>query len=96
MSEGSRAEQLMKRASEEDSAERLLPVKRLKKEEGPGEDDKKCPKKKVVLLMAYSGKGYYGMQVHTAAGIALSSDASSSSISLNFNVWCVSEKSSSL
>lgn len=28
-------------------------------------DNRKCPKKKVALLMAYSGKGYYGMQVQT-------------------------------
>lgn len=28
-------------------------------------ENKKCPKKKVALLMAYSGKGYYGMQVQT-------------------------------
>lgn len=27
------------------------------------QDEKKYPKKKVALLMAYSGKGYYGMQV---------------------------------
>lgn len=30
-------------------------------------DNKKCPKKKVALLMAYSGKGYYGMQVRTGS-----------------------------
>lgn len=72
MSEGSR-EQLMKRAeeSDEDSAERLQAVKRRKTEDKHAEDDKKYPKKKVVLLMAYSGKGYYGMQVHTAAGFSL-------------------------
>lgn len=27
------------------------------------EQNKKHPKRKVVLLMAYSGKGYHGMQV---------------------------------
>lgn len=30
------------------------------------EDEKKYPKRKVVLLIAYSGKGYYGMQVSKA------------------------------
>lgn len=92
MSEGSTDKPQMKRAAEEDQ-----PAKRLKtEEEGPGEDDKKCPKKKVVLLMAYSGKGYYGMQVRTAAGAALRSAALSSSTSLDINMWCVSEKSSSV
>lgn len=38
-------------------------VKRLKPD--PEEQAKKYPKKKVVLLMAYSGKGYHGMQVIT-------------------------------
>lgn len=35
-------------------------------------DNRKCPKKKVALLMAYSGKGYYGMQVQTGAGSSAS------------------------
>lgn len=35
-------------------------------------DNKKCPKKKVALLMAYSGKGYYGMQVQTGTGSSAS------------------------
>lgn len=35
-------------------------------------DNRKCPKKKVALLMAYSGKGYYGMQVQTEAGSSAS------------------------
>lgn len=35
-------------------------------------DNKKIPKKKVALLMAYSGKGYYGMQVQTEAGSSAS------------------------
>ncbi len=71
MSEAPRDEQtakLLKRANEEneDSAERVQAAKRIKAEGEHGEDEKKYPKKKVVLLMAYSGKGYYGMQVHTA------------------------------
>lgn len=36
--------------------------KKLKTDEDQTSDEKKYPKKKVVLLMAYSGKGYYGMQ----------------------------------
>ncbi|XP_023259170.1 tRNA pseudouridine synthase A [Seriola lalandi dorsalis] len=67
MSEGSKDEptaKLMKRANEEneDSAERVQAAKRIKAEGVHAEDEKKYPKKKVVLLMAYSGKGYYGMQ----------------------------------
>ncbi|XP_054468853.1 tRNA pseudouridine synthase A [Anoplopoma fimbria] len=67
MSEGSRDEQtatLLKRANEEneDSAEKVQAAKKLKAEGEQAEDEKKYPKKKVVLLVAYSGKGYYGMQ----------------------------------
>ncbi|KAF7658711.1 hypothetical protein LDENG_00008540 [Lucifuga dentata] len=46
----------------EDSAEIVQAPKRIKVEGEHNEDEKKYPKKKVVLLMAYSGKGYYGMQ----------------------------------
>ncbi|XP_041826845.1 tRNA pseudouridine synthase A isoform X2 [Melanotaenia boesemani] len=64
MTEGSTDQQtakLLKRANEEneDSAEA---AKRVKADGEHAEDDKKYPKKKVVLLLAYSGKGYYGMQ----------------------------------
>ncbi|XP_059214039.1 tRNA pseudouridine synthase A [Centropristis striata] len=67
MSETPRDEQtanVLKRAKEEneDSAEKLQAEKKLKTEGEQAEDDKKYPKKKVALLMAYSGKGYYGMQ----------------------------------
>ncbi|XP_040012625.1 tRNA pseudouridine synthase A [Xiphias gladius] len=67
MSERSKDEhaaKLMKRANEEneDSAERVQATKRIKAEGEHTEDEKKYPKKKVVLLLAYSGKGYYGMQ----------------------------------
>lgn len=39
--------------------------KRLKRDGGEEEEDqsKRSPKRKIVLLMAYSGKGYHGMQV---------------------------------
>lgn len=67
MSEGPGDEQTakpLKRANEEnDSAESVQLSKRIKAEGENGDDEKKYPKKKVVLLMAYSGKGYYGMQV---------------------------------
>nr|XP_040054017.1 tRNA pseudouridine synthase A isoform X2 [Gasterosteus aculeatus aculeatus] len=68
MSEGPRSEEtakLLKRANEEndDSAEKA--TKKLKAEGELVEDEKKCPKKKVALLVAYSGKGYYGMQRNT-------------------------------
>ncbi|KAF1377392.1 hypothetical protein PFLUV_G00200350 [Perca fluviatilis] len=66
MSEGSRDEQtakLLKRANEENAdAEKVKDPKKLKAEVETTEDEKKYPKKKVVLLVAYSGKGYYGMQ----------------------------------
>lgn len=67
MSEGPTEPQtakLLKRANEEneDCAEKLQATKRIKADEGSAEDEKRYPKKKVVLLLAYSGKGYYGMQ----------------------------------
>lgn len=37
-------------------------AKKLKSSED-GEQQRKLPKRKIVLLMAYSGKGYHGMQV---------------------------------
>ncbi|XP_068430540.1 pseudouridylate synthase 1 homolog [Clinocottus analis] len=69
MSDESRDEQtakLLKRANEEneDSAEKeeVQATKKLKAEGEHADDEKKYPKKKVALLVAYSGKGYYGMQ----------------------------------
>lgn len=54
----------MKRSAEDNGAsgdvERV--EKKLKGEEDHNQEEKKIPKRKVVLLMAYSGKGYYGMQ----------------------------------
>lgn len=80
MSEEPKDEQtarLLKRHNEEngDSAEN---TKRIKADEEHAEDEKKFPKKKVVLLLAYSGKGYYGMQVHGEAGHLSSSFSSCS------------------
>lgn len=37
--------------------------KKLKSDVEQTGDERKLPKRKVVLLLAYSGKGYYGMQV---------------------------------
>lgn len=67
MSEGPRDEQTakpLKRSNEEneDSGEKAQDAKRIKAEGENAEDEKKYPKRKVALLMAYSGKGYYGMQ----------------------------------
>lgn len=58
------AAQQLKRANEKSGAcpEGLQTAKRLKAEAEPTDDEKKFPKKKVALLLAYSGKGYYGMQ----------------------------------
>lgn len=68
MSEGSEDLQTPKQAKrvgegDADSGENGHVAKRLKSEGEQAEDEKKYPKKKVVLLLAYSGKGYYGMQV---------------------------------
>lgn len=74
MSEGSNDEQtakLLKRANEENDA--VQAAKRIKAEGEHTEDEKRYPKKKVVLLLAYSGKGYYGMQVHDAVPLSVPS-----------------------
>lgn len=42
-------------------------AKKLKSSED-GEQQRKLPKRKIVLLMAYSGKGYHGMQVRAPSG----------------------------
>ncbi|XP_040054016.2 pseudouridylate synthase 1 homolog isoform X2 [Gasterosteus aculeatus] len=68
MSEGPRSEEtakLLKRANEENDDSAEMATKKLKAEGDIVEDEKKCPKKKVALLVAYSGKGYYGMQRNT-------------------------------
>ncbi|XP_060238619.1 pseudouridylate synthase 1 homolog isoform X4 [Meriones unguiculatus] len=47
------------------------PSKRVKGDEDE-ERPRKLPKRKIVLLVAYSGKGYYGMQGVSAAGQVVS------------------------
>lgn len=49
----------LKRPADDTLVETEHEDKKLKTDQ----DEKKYPKKKVALLMAYSGKGYYGMQV---------------------------------
>lgn len=74
MSDGSKDEptaNLPKRPNEENEAERMQTTKRIKVDVEQTEDEKKYPKKKVVLLMAYSGKGYYGMQVHSISDLSI-------------------------
>lgn len=44
-----------------------LVAKRRKTDVEQSQEDRRYPKKKVALLLAYSGKGYYGMQVQTSA-----------------------------
>ncbi|XP_076208970.1 pseudouridylate synthase 1 homolog isoform X1 [Aptenodytes patagonicus] len=63
------ASQTKRRNGSSEVAERLEenghPNKRLRRdadEEDAEERNKKSPKRKIVLLMAYSGKGYHGMQ----------------------------------
>uniref|UniRef100_A0A673ITT6 tRNA pseudouridine synthase A, mitochondrial-like n=1 Tax=Sinocyclocheilus rhinocerous TaxID=307959 RepID=A0A673ITT6_9TELE len=48
----------LKRPADDTHAETEYEDKKLKTDQ----DERKYPKKKVALLMAYSGKGYYGMQ----------------------------------
>lgn len=49
----------LKRPADDTLVETEHEDKKLKTDQ----DERKYPKKKVALLMAYSGKGYYGMQV---------------------------------
>eukprot|EP00062_Callorhinchus_milii_P021673 gi/632978632/ref/XP_007906022.1/ PREDICTED: tRNA pseudouridine synthase A, mitochondrial isoform X1 [Callorhinchus milii] len=52
-----------KKENTEESGENQEDIKRLKAvNEESEEHNKKYPKRKVVLLLAYSGKGYHGMQ----------------------------------
>lgn len=62
-------------------------TKRRKTDVEPSNEDRRYPKKKVALLMAYSGKGYYGMQVPTSAGLC------GSSVLLVLSVFFISEES---
>ncbi|KAG7272808.1 hypothetical protein CRUP_017862 [Coryphaenoides rupestris] len=65
---------LTKRENEEPIAgeNEQVTAKKVKLEGDNAEDEKKYPKKKVALLLAYSGKGYYGMQGVSAAGQVVS------------------------
>lgn len=54
---------LLKRTNEQSGDSAEVDNKRIKVEEEHTENERKYPKKKVALLLAYSGKGYYGMQV---------------------------------
>lgn len=54
--------QQVKRVQEEEEGEGLVAKKR-KTDLEQRTEDRRYPKKKVALLLAYSGKGYYGMQV---------------------------------
>ncbi|XP_072518194.1 pseudouridylate synthase 1 homolog isoform X2 [Salminus brasiliensis] len=53
---------VLKRAPDSPVEENDHQVKKLKTDDDQASDEKRFPKRKVVLLMAYSGKGYYGMQ----------------------------------
>lgn len=66
--------QPVKRAQEADED---LVAKRRKTDLELSNEDRRYPKKKVALLMAYSGKGYYGMQVQTSAGFLVFAHVSS-------------------
>lgn len=58
LSQDVHSDKVLKRVSEENEDH---VAKRLKTDNFT-DDEKKYPKRKVVLLIAYSGKGYYGMQ----------------------------------
>lgn len=98
MSEGPRSEEtakLLKRANEENDDSAEMATKKLKAEGDIVEDEKKCPKKKVALLVAYSGKGYYGMQVAILAASpvqALKKIISCYKCVCGFFFFCASEK----
>lgn len=66
---------VLKRASDSPAVENDHQTKKLKTDEDQTAEEKRFPKRKVVLLMAYSGKGYYGMQVscekETVMGLGL-------------------------
>lgn len=55
---------LLKRTNEQSGESAEGDNKRLKVDQEQTENERKYPKKKVALLLAYSGKGYYGMQVY--------------------------------
>lgn len=80
--------QQVKRVQEVDED---LVAKRRKTDLEQSTEDRRYPKKKVALLMAYSGKGYYGMQVHTPAGCLVFAHVSF--VLLLLNVFCVAEES---
>ncbi|XP_065100207.1 pseudouridylate synthase 1 homolog [Paramisgurnus dabryanus] len=52
----------LKRSADDTLVETEHEDKKLKTDQDQQNVDRKHPKKKVALLMAYSGKGYYGMQ----------------------------------
>lgn len=56
-----------RKTAAEDQEQEQEQKQEQKQEQDQDGDNRKCPKKKVALLMAYSGKGYYGMQVQTGA-----------------------------
>ncbi|XP_030625282.1 pseudouridylate synthase 1 homolog [Chanos chanos] len=58
---------VLKRSPEHDTCDTEHVDKKLKIDEDQTSNEKKFPKRKVVLLMAYSGKGYYGMQRNPSA-----------------------------
>lgn len=58
MSQDGHSDKALKRVSEDNEDH----VAKKLKTDNFIEDERKFPKKKVVLLIAYSGKGYYGMQ----------------------------------
>lgn len=67
MSADSRVDQKIQQLKRGQEVDEDWEAKRRKTGVELSQEDRRYPKKKVALLMAYSGKGYYGMQVQTSA-----------------------------
>lgn len=59
----------LKRQADDALVEDKHDDKKLKTDQDEQSADRKYPKKKVAMLIAYSGKGYYGMQVSNTLNI---------------------------
>lgn len=66
MSGGSKEDQKIQQVKRVQELDEDPVAKRRKTDLEQSTEHRRYPKKKVALLMAYSGKGYYGMQVHSS------------------------------
>lgn len=91
MSGGANVDQKIQQLKRVQEGDEDCVTKRRKPDVEHSNEDRRYPKKKVALLMAYSGKGYYGMQVQTSARLFVF--AWFSSVPLVLNVFFISEES---